>query len=246
MAILTTYCTSPSISGFTRRTSLFTRPGRTRAGSPTHMPSSGSTVCAVHILYAPSARNIDVGSLGTDIAVYGVALPNPQLNNDGITIAATIPPSARFSIDGGIPLTVVSNPDLQEAEYAHQFYDSHTLPTGEHVLQMNVTYGTAEWPFVLDYIQYTPLQAQPPSVGQGASAGGSAGASKPRVPSVAIGASVAGVMLVLAIAALFRYWNHLSRRRKCGIRTSPKEKVDLLEEGKSSESGLCYCVDGLT
>ncbi|KAI0758070.1 hypothetical protein C8Q74DRAFT_1373117 [Fomes fomentarius] len=146
---------------------------------------------------------------GTNIAVYGVALPNPQWNNDtgnGSTsaAAATVPPSARFSIDGGIPLTVVSNPDLQEAEFAHQFYDSHTLPTGEHVLQMNVTYGTAEWPFILDYIHYTPLEGQPPSAGQGAGAG----ASKPRVP----------------------YWNHRPRWWRCGIQSSPKEKVDLLEE----------------
>ncbi|RPD81047.1 hypothetical protein L226DRAFT_565856 [Lentinus tigrinus ALCF2SS1-7] len=165
---------------------------------------------------------------GTSVTVYGVATPKPSENQ------TALPPSISVSVDGGIPAVVVSNPDLQVTEYGHQFYDSRSLSSGEHTLQINVTYGEQDWPFVLDYIQYAPLPTGAAS-GLGPTDGGLSTATSRHssVPVAAIVGSVLGCFALLVAAALFRYFRYLksapTKKRGPYIYTSAAAKVDLLD-----------------
>ncbi|KAI0719502.1 hypothetical protein C8T65DRAFT_826865 [Cerioporus squamosus] len=167
---------------------------------------------------------------GTGITVFGVGTPRPSGNQ------TAVPPSVSFSIDDGIPTTVVSNPDLRETDYMHQFYDSRALSPGEHTLHINVTYGEEDWPFVLDYVQYVPLPSDAAS-GWGPTAGGLSAATSKHAgaPVAAIVGSVMGCVALLGAAALFKYYWYFrtgstkTRKRGSYIYTSTVAKVDLLD-----------------
>ncbi|RPD66794.1 hypothetical protein L226DRAFT_118885 [Lentinus tigrinus ALCF2SS1-7] len=165
---------------------------------------------------------------GTGVMVYGVASPRPSGQQ------GALPPSVSFSIDGGIPIPVVSDPDLQETEYSHQFYDSHTLSSGEHVLHMNVTHAEDDWPFVLDYILYVPLAPLPrPSSSSDAPSAQASFVKTSHTPAI-VGGVVGGMVLLLA-AVLYAYFGKTSLRYKHdlstnAVRNAGSKKVDLLDD----------------
>ncbi len=171
------------------------------------------------------------GVTGTGVMVYGVASPRPSGKQ------RAIPPSVSFSIDGGIPTPVVSDPDLEDTEYSHQFYDSHTLSPDEHVLSMNVTQAEDDWPFVLDYILYIPLNpvSQPGSSGVAPSAQASAAKTSPHAAAIAGG--VAGGIMLLLTAVLYGYLRRKALMDKHGpsinaVRKAARPTVDLLDDGE--------------
>ena len=96
--------------------------------------------------------------IGTNVSVYGAQVPRPSGNT------SAVPPSVSFAIDGVIPMEAVSDPDVNTTDFAFQFFDSHTLPAGGHVLKITVEYGSDDWPFVLDYIEYTAAPAPTGSI----------------------------------------------------------------------------------
>ena len=157
--------------------------------------------------------------------VYGVASPKPSGDENAL------PPSVSFSIDGGVPIPVVSDPDLQDTEYSHQFYNSHTLSVGEHVLHMNVTHAEDDWPFVLDYILYLPL---PPSSQPGPSSVPPPPQASTSHTAAIVGGVAAGIVLLLA-AALYAYFKRVPSNKHGlsinAIRRTASTKVDLLDEG---------------
>ncbi|RDX55683.1 hypothetical protein OH76DRAFT_762359 [Lentinus brumalis] len=168
---------------------------------------------------------------GTSVTVYGIATPRPSGNR------TAVPPSVAFSVDDGIPTTVVGDPGVQNGETAHQFYLSPALPPREHILQINVTYGEEDWPFVLDYIQYVPSTESGAASGWGPTEGGlSAAAPKhPGAPVAAIVGSVMGCLALLGAAVLLRfYWyfrkgSTKTKKRGSYIYISAATKVDLLD-----------------
>ncbi|TFK92865.1 hypothetical protein K466DRAFT_594899 [Polyporus arcularius HHB13444] len=166
---------------------------------------------------------------GTGVMVYGVASPRPSGEQ------RPNPPSVSFSIDGGIPIPVVSDPDLQDTEYSHQFYDSHTLSPDAHVLSMNVTQAEDDWPFVLDYILYIPLNPvlQPGSSGVAPPAQASAAKTSPHAAAIAGG--VAGGIMLLLTAVLYGYLRRKALMDKHGpsinaVRKAARPTVDLLDD----------------
>ncbi|KAI0722286.1 hypothetical protein C8T65DRAFT_136317 [Cerioporus squamosus] len=164
---------------------------------------------------------------GTSVMVYGVASPRPPGKQ------SAIPPSVSFSIDGGIPTPVVSDPDLQDTEYSHQFFDSHTLSPGDHVLQMNVTQAEDDWPFVLDYILYQPLEpvSQPGANAAAPSARASA-AQTSRTTAIAGGAAGAVVLLVAVMLYAIRRKALTDKHGPSinAVRKAESAKVDLLDD----------------
>lgn len=170
---------------------------------------------------------------GTSVTVYGIATPRPSVNR------TAVPPSVVFSVDDGIPTTVVGDPGAQNGETAHQFYLSPALPPREHILQINVTYGEEDWPFVLDYIQYVPSTESGAASGWGPTEGGlSAAAPKhPGAPVASIVGSVMGCLALLGAAVLLRfYWcfrkgSTKTKKRGSYIYISAATKVDLLDNG---------------
>ncbi|KAI0737704.1 hypothetical protein C8Q80DRAFT_1210399 [Daedaleopsis nitida] len=189
--------------------------------------------------YSPglTGASLEFRFYGTEVAVYGVAAPRP------VSSSNATPPAATLSIDGVIPITVLSDPDIQVEEYAHQFFNSHALRVGEHVLQMNITHGTAEWPFVLDYIQYTPLP-DAPSNGPGSPiAAALSTTSSQKVVAAAVAASVVGLVVVVGLVAVsVRYW---MRSRKTNADkgeqrlymyhvSKSRTRSDLLDEDEKS------------
>lgn len=168
--------------------------------------------------------------------MYGVAAPRPMDSDNNAT-----PPAATFSVDGIIPMTVLSDPDIQVQEYAHQFFNSHALRAGEHVLQVNITHGTAEWPFVLDYIQYIPLPDAPSNgPGDPIAAASSNPGSRQKVVAAVVAASVVGLIVILGLGALVvRYWMRSKKANADKGGEGPymyhvsksRTKMDLLDEG---------------
>ncbi len=131
--------------------------------------------------------------------VYGAQTPRPTGNK------TAVPPSVTFAIDGVIPMVVVSNPDINATQYATQFFNSHTLPAGEHVLQIDVQYGSDDWPFVLDYLEYTPMNASSASVS-------SSGGKQTSHTGPIIGGFLGGALLVGVVA--LASWFFYKRRRR--------------------------------
>ena len=173
--------------------------------------------------------------IGTSVAVYGVVAPKPSGNQ------TNSPPSVSFSVDGGIGHNTVSDFDIQETGQGYQFYHSERLSSGEHVLQINVTFGAQNWPFILDYIQYASLPSDAAPGGGPTGGGLPATASKhSSAPVAAIVGSVLGCCALLVAAALFRYYRYLesvpTKKRGSYIYTSAAAKVDLLDHGKCSKS----------
>lgn len=164
--------------------------------------------------------------------VYGVASPRPSGDQQAL------PPSVSFSIDGGVPIPVVSDPDLQDTEYSHQFYNSHTLSAGEHVLHLNVTHGEQDWPFVLDYILYLPLA--PSQSGTGAVAPSSQASTAKTTPTGAIVGGIAGSVVLLLAAALYAYFRKPRSKHDSSInavRKAANSKVDLLDDSMCQGTG---------
>ncbi|KAM5534428.1 hypothetical protein V8D89_011895 [Ganoderma adspersum] len=172
---------------------------------------------------------------GTNIMVYGAQTPRPTGNK------TAIPPSVTFAIDGVIPMVVVSNPDINATQYATQFFNSHTLPAGEHVLQIDVQYGSDDWPFVLDYLEYTPANVS--SVPTSSSSGKQTSHTGPIIGGFLGGAALMGVV---ALASWFFY----KRRRRPGrlakkyghyVSKDAKKKPDLannFEDYKASSEHI--------
>ncbi|KAH9854958.1 hypothetical protein C2E23DRAFT_883498 [Lenzites betulinus] len=170
---------------------------------------------------------------GTEVVVFGVANPSPAKNTTSIA------PSISFSIDGGTP-NIVSSPPVKTPEYSHQFFDSHNLSAGLHTLQILVNNGEQDWPFALDYIQYTPLvpsasstTSQPTSTSVSASpspTSSTAPATSSRAPVGAIVGGVIGGLIGLGLI-VFALWFYLFRYKKHGTyHYHAATKVDLLEE----------------
>ncbi|OJT09505.1 hypothetical protein TRAPUB_14004 [Trametes pubescens] len=171
---------------------------------------------------------------GTQIFVYGVVLVPPD--EPGVLVSLL---QATFFVDGSS--SGVQGPPLDGVlRYAWLWYRSSELEPGEHTLLVHVDRGddkpATTWPWVLDYIQYTPLssdaatQTQNLSQPTDASPSVTAGLSKGKV---AVGSIVGGVLggivgLVLPTLAAFVLFVKRRRRGK-GLPLSSKE-VDLLSE----------------
>ena len=159
--------------------------------------------------------------VGTNVVVYGAQTPRPAGNK------TAVPPSVTFAIDGVIPMVVVSNPDINATQYATQYFESHTLPAGEHVLEIDVQYGSDDWPFVLDYIEYTPMNVSSTPVSSD---------NRKRSSHVGpiVGGFIGGVVLV-GLVALASWFFYKRRRRpeklakKYGhyVSKDAKQKPDL-------------------
>ncbi|KAI1795113.1 hypothetical protein LXA43DRAFT_64981 [Ganoderma leucocontextum] len=153
---------------------------------------------------------------GTNLVVYGAQTPRPAGNK------TAVPPSVTFAIDGVIPMVVVSNPDVNSTQYATQFFDSHTLPAGEHVLQIDVQYGSDDWPFVIDYLEYTPMNSSSTSVSSGSG-------SQTSHTGPIIGGFVGGAALVGGVA--LASWLFYKRKRRPG-RMAKKYGHYVLKDAK--------------
>lgn len=163
---------------------------------------------------------------GTRVLVYGTAPSRPSNNG------SAIPPSVSFALDGGSPVTIVSNPDLSDTEYAHRFYDSRNVSAGEHVLRIVVNYAADDWPFVLDYVQYMSLPPQPPLDGSNSTAvglGTGTSVASRRLSAQAIVGAVVGGLALLAVAVVLRVLVVGRASRKW--RKRPRTRVDLLDQG---------------
>ncbi|KAI0832809.1 hypothetical protein BC628DRAFT_1335812 [Trametes gibbosa] len=173
---------------------------------------------------------------GSEVLVFGVANP-PPANHTNL-----LAPSISFSIDGGTP-NVVSSPPVKSPQYSYQFYDSHSLPAGQHTLQILVNNGEEDWPFVLDYIQYSPLLSSTPSPAS-SSPGTSASASTTGIstPSEAanvshkshpVGAIVGGVIagvVGLSLLAFVLWFCFFRVRMQYSYKYHAATKVDLLDQ----------------
>ncbi|KAL1944137.1 hypothetical protein VTO73DRAFT_3322 [Trametes versicolor] len=172
---------------------------------------------------------------GTQMYVFGVILAAPDT---GLLVRA---PAATFIMDGEAGPSMGSPFDGTTAEYAWQWFSWETLDPGQHTMVMRVDHGDdrseAEWPFVLDYIQYTPLSsgsaAQTHSLAQPTDATPSiiveSGKGQADVGPI-VGGVVGGIagLALLTFAAFFLFVKR--RRRGEGLALSKKE-VDLLEQG---------------
>ena len=165
--------------------------------------------------------------------VYGAQTPRPAGNK------TAIPPSVTFAIDGVIPMVVVSNPDINATQYATQFFNSHTLPAGEHVLQIDVQYGSDDWPFVLDYLEYTPANVS--TVSSSPDSGKQTSHTGP-----IIGGFLGGATLVGAVA--LASWFFYKRRRRPGrmakkyghyVSKDAKKKPDLANNFEGERAFAC-------
>ncbi|TBU22301.1 hypothetical protein BD311DRAFT_792278 [Dichomitus squalens] len=157
---------------------------------------------------------------GTNVSVYGAQLPRPSDN------ASAVPPSVSFAIDGVIPMVVVSDPDANTTEFAYQFFDSHTLPAGEHVLTITVEYGEDDWPFTLDYVEYTPL---PALTGSTSSESMTARDGEPSHTVPMVG-GVVGAAVVLGGLAFASWWYW--RRKRAPARLAKKYGHYVYEDAK--------------
>ena len=122
-------------------------------------------------------------------------------------------------------MEAVSDPDVNATDFAFQFFDSHTLPAGGHVLKITVEYGSDDWPFVLDYIEYTAAPA--PTSSNSSMAGGS---STPIHTGPIVGGFLGAAALVGGLAfASWWYW----RRRRNPARLAKKYGYYVEQDAKT-------------
>ncbi|KAI0638556.1 hypothetical protein C8Q77DRAFT_1091677 [Trametes polyzona] len=168
---------------------------------------------------------------GTSVALYGVDLLPPD------TGKPQRPPVVTFILDGEAtsPQTVAP-----ETQYAWLWFKEDGLDPGEHklVARVDVADPAELWPFILDYIQYTPVG----DAAQSQSAAGptasvtdvGAGGTRRTPAGLIAGVVVAGVVgLALLALAIFL----LLRRRKAKrgpVTPFPAEDEDLLEKDLKS------------
>ncbi|KAI0677340.1 hypothetical protein C8Q78DRAFT_84773 [Trametes maxima] len=136
---------------------------------------------------------------GTAVVVYGIAT----------TDFSVAPPSATFKIDGSLQQTSTA-PNNGSLSYSYPFFESGELSSGQHTLDIAVTHGTNEYPFILDYIVYLPESGATPTASQQATATAPPGPTvftspKAAVPVGAIVGGVVGGIAVLLGAAIAVY-----------------------------------------
>ncbi|KAI0832793.1 hypothetical protein BC628DRAFT_1348342 [Trametes gibbosa] len=173
---------------------------------------------------------------GTDIALYGVALPAPIGNSSGSDTIS--PPAVRIVLDG-IPASSTVPPYHAGGTTPVfgwlWFRESNLERTFGHTLQIVVDFGDSDWPFILDFIQYTPVGSSttgtftltaPYSTGLAASDTGApaaSGSGGPEPHRLAVGPIVGevivgifGLSLIVAVAFLWgrRRGRRVSRPRR--------------------------------
>ncbi|KAI0650536.1 hypothetical protein C8Q79DRAFT_998362 [Trametes meyenii] len=130
------------------------------------------------------------------------------------------PPSATFKIDGSLQETATA-PNNGSLSYSYPFFESSELSSGQHTLDIAVTHGTNQYPFILDYIIYLPESGATPTASQQATSTLPPGptvftSSKSTVPVGAIVGGVIGGIAVLvggAIAVYLLCFRHRGGRK---------------------------------
>ena len=175
-------------------------------------------------------------SVGTAVAVVGLAT----------TVENVDPPAAQFSIDGNV-LQQTTAPNNGSTNFSFIYFQQDGLDTSSpHTLEIDVLNATENYPFVMDYILYLPVQGATPTASQSiittflpapSGAGDSQGSSSKAVP---VGPIVGGVIggLALIVATAIAIWFLCFRRRQSTGRAyfyaASAKPGDLLDEESGS------------
>ncbi|KAI0658533.1 hypothetical protein C8Q70DRAFT_1054687 [Cubamyces menziesii] len=166
---------------------------------------------------------------GSTLAVYG-AIVQPN------TTKLVKPPSVRITLDGyseSFGTEVVQGDD--SPIYGYNYFGPSDLAAGPHLLELFVEHGDMEnnWPFLLDYIEYTPLSTSTTTSSANTATASphsadSAIKSKPAVGPI-VGGVIGGVVgLVLLLCAAYFWFSKRQRQRNSYTYQATKE-VDLLD-----------------
>ncbi|KAH9899487.1 hypothetical protein C8Q73DRAFT_787366 [Cubamyces lactineus] len=158
---------------------------------------------------------------GTSVEVY-VAVIQPQ------TQKRIDVPEATFTVDGAPsePVSAGLTSNSLDPEYNFLLFASYNMTAGPHTLEILVNYADEEdgWPFMLDYIQYVPLDDT-----MAASSSSTASSSSSPSPTVAqaslaekhrgsplgpvIGGLIGGLVFTALLAFTVYIWLRRRRRR---------------------------------
>ncbi|KAI0720326.1 hypothetical protein C8T65DRAFT_736063 [Cerioporus squamosus] len=170
---------------------------------------------------------------GTAVGVVGLAT----------TVANADPPAAQFSIDGKVVQTTTA-PNNGSDNFSFVYLAQDGLDSTSHVLDIAVLNATTDYPFVMDYVLYLPVQGATPTASQSvvttflpaptsSSASQDASTGKSSVPVGPIVGGVVGGLAVLVAACIAIWFLCFRRRRSTGqpyfYATSVKPG-DLLDE----------------
>ncbi|KAH9899486.1 hypothetical protein C8Q73DRAFT_323529 [Cubamyces lactineus] len=144
---------------------------------------------------------------GTSVEVYVAVIP-PSVADD------IQPPSAILTLDGDatLPLTAGTSSDPSEPVYGFLLFQQTNLSAGAHTLEIAVSHGDEEnnWPFILDYIQYAPVDVLTADLGESSPSGTGGDSSL-------VGPILGGVVGGLVVLSLFAFAVHrwiVKRRQK--------------------------------
>ncbi|KAI0329581.1 hypothetical protein GY45DRAFT_860151 [Cubamyces sp. BRFM 1775] len=154
---------------------------------------------------------------GTTIAVYGAIIqPN--------TTKSVKPPSVRITLDGQSKVfgTTVAEGDTSPV-YGYNYFGPANVTAGQHTLEFVVEYGDMEnnFPFILDYIEYTPLSASTTSAADGAVASPASTDSTGKHKS-SVGPIVGGVIGGIVVLGLVLRAAYSRRKRQRLEASSPQ------------------------
>ncbi|KAI9068521.1 hypothetical protein FKP32DRAFT_1600478 [Trametes sanguinea] len=130
------------------------------------------------ILYEPQdvwrVSNVSVAFGGT--ATAGTAGARASLNFTGdaavvggiaMTVPGVGPPAVQFSIDNHNPV-ISTAPNNGSEPFRFPFVGYDNLSPGQHLLEITVLNATEEYPFLLDFVVYEPLNGEAPPPSQSA------------------------------------------------------------------------------
>ncbi|KAI0329583.1 hypothetical protein GY45DRAFT_1337426 [Cubamyces sp. BRFM 1775] len=147
---------------------------------------------------------------GTSVVVYVAIIPPT-----GFLVNDIMPPSAILTLDGEDPtppVTAGTAANSSDPMYGFPLYTQGNLTAGEHTLEIFVSHGDEgnNWPFILDYIQYTPVDG--PTAGLGESPPSATDNQSSLVGPILGG--VVGGLVVLSLLAFAVYRWIVKRRQK--------------------------------
>ncbi|KAH9854974.1 hypothetical protein C2E23DRAFT_883514 [Lenzites betulinus] len=115
---------------------------------------------------------------GTDVALYGVAFPALMPPPGAPPPSSADPPSVQLILDGQLTTGSLGEPPYSENTAPMDGWLWQRLsnldPSVEHILEIKVEAADSAWPFILDYIQYTPPDASGSATGSAVSTTGTA------------------------------------------------------------------------
>ncbi|KAI0658535.1 hypothetical protein C8Q70DRAFT_174628 [Cubamyces menziesii] len=146
---------------------------------------------------------------GTSVEVYVAVIPPT-----GSLANVLQPPAAILTLDGDVTLPLIAGSNPSEPMYGFLLFQQANLSASTHTLEIDVAHGDEEnnWPFILDYIQYAPVDAL--SAGLGESSPSSADDDSSSLVGPILGGVVGGLVVLSLLAFAVYRWIVKRRQNK--------------------------------